>query len=354
MMRSVPAKATDDTYTADEFTEGVSQESQNLVLSSGQVLTAADLNQMGKAAAIYGGAGDFYTDSGGVNTYVLAPGGTRQTPPTLLDGMRVRFIAGNTNSGASTVNVNGIGVTPIEQGGSALVGGEIVAGAIIELAYNTSNGSFTVVYGLLADLGLGTPGDIDTYDANGAPVRLAIGAEDEVLTVNGSGGLGYSPGVAGGWIKHGTVHDGVTSGIEIDWTGIPAGVNKVNIIFKNHSFSGTAELAMRLGDAGGFETTGYTGSVSTSAGSDNWSANAQISRSALASNDRSGSVTLTRFTGNEWQITGSTNNAAGGATTFNGDKTLSGELTQLRLRSDNGSDTFDATGGGITAALYYQ
>ena len=61
-------------------------------------------------------------------------------------------------------------------------------------------------------------------------------------------------------------------------------------------------------------------------------------------------MTIVNLTGDAWQITGSTNNAAGGATTLNGDKTLTGTLTQVRLRSDNGSDTFDGSG---TYILYY-
>lgn len=67
------------------------------------------------------------SDSGAVNAYVIA---LSPAPAALTPGMMVaidNIVASNT--GASTLNVNGLGALPIEfPGGAALAGGEIVAG----------------------------------------------------------------------------------------------------------------------------------------------------------------------------------------------------------------------------------
>lgn len=147
-MRSVPTKITGNTYTATEFNELMSQELQNSVLTSGQILTAADLNQLGKAMSVYGSAGDFYTDAGTANTYVLTPIGTpaRQTPPSYTDGVRVRFVVGNTNTGASTINLNSLGVKSIkENGGAAVPAGRIVAGSVVEAVFLSTPDEFQLV-----------------------------------------------------------------------------------------------------------------------------------------------------------------------------------------------------------------
>ena len=52
-MREVSRKVTDSLYSADEFTEGVSQESQNFVRDSGRQLDEADEHQMVKSALDY-------------------------------------------------------------------------------------------------------------------------------------------------------------------------------------------------------------------------------------------------------------------------------------------------------------
>jgi hypothetical protein len=62
-------------------------------------------------------------------TYAAAPAGYFQ-------GQRFCFIAGFANTGAATLNVNGIGAKNIFMDGVALVGGEIVAGSVVEMVYD--------------------------------------------------------------------------------------------------------------------------------------------------------------------------------------------------------------------------
>lgn len=143
-MREVAAKTTGDTLPAIEWEEGSSRELQNAVESAGLTLSELNLNQLGETLAIYAATSDFYTDSGSVNSHVLSPIGSRQAPPSLTDGVRVRFIAGNTNTGASTVNLNTIGVKDLVEQSAALPSGRILAGSVIEAVYVLASDKFEI------------------------------------------------------------------------------------------------------------------------------------------------------------------------------------------------------------------
>lgn len=138
-----------------------------------------------------------------------------------------------------------------------------------------------------------------------------------------------------------------TSGTSIDFTGIPAGTRRIILHFVGVSLSGTAGFRVRLGDAGGPETSGYLGSYAVitttvastlaTAGFDTVGGN--------AANVWHGKMVLdledaTDFT---WTATHalSTSNTEG-MSIGSGSKSLSAELTQVRLTTTNGSDTFDA------------
>lgn len=71
---------------------------------------------------------------GSVNAYTL---NLSPAPSALIDGMEVRgFISADTNSGASTFNLNGLGARSILGGAyAALKGGEFVSGAMVTLRW---------------------------------------------------------------------------------------------------------------------------------------------------------------------------------------------------------------------------
>lgn len=123
-MLPVPPKSTGQQYSATEFTDGVSQESQNFVASTGLALNGGDLTQMEQAALRYVSNGTEYSDGGTANNYLLTPVVSGFQVPDYFDGLIVRFHANATNStgsGASTVNVNSLGVKDIVRlDGSAL------------------------------------------------------------------------------------------------------------------------------------------------------------------------------------------------------------------------------------------
>lgn len=85
--------------------------------------------------SIWGG-----NSTGSSSAYVLSP------IPAMTEyknGRNTSFIANHTNVGASTLNISGIGVLAIKTGtGSALSGGEIVAGNVITVVYDSTAGYF--------------------------------------------------------------------------------------------------------------------------------------------------------------------------------------------------------------------
>jgi len=138
-----------------------------------------------------------------------------------------------------------------------------------------------------------------------------------------------------------------TSGTSIDFTGIPSWVKRVTVMFNGVSTNGTSIKQIQLGDAGGFETTGYLGAGiqltdATSVNAATITTGFGI-RSALAADTINGAVIIANLTGNTWVAQGSlTDSSRGAGYLVGGAKALSDVLTQVRITTVNGTDTFDA------------
>ena len=126
----------------------------------------------------------------------------------------------------------------------------------------------------------------------------------------------------------------------IDFTGIPSWVKRITVVFNAVSTSGTSNPQIQLGDAGGIETTGYTVS-SLESTTTHYTAGFGI-KFASATASLNGSLVLTNVSGNVWAGTGLFNNTSTAVASLAGSKTLSDVLTQLRITTVNGTDTFDA------------
>ena len=138
-----------------------------------------------------------------------------------------------------------------------------------------------------------------------------------------------------------------TSGTVIDFGSIPAGIKRVTVMLNEVSTSGTSAFRVQLGDAGGFEVTGYAGSVDSSGAAVNiWNGGAGIdlSTAAVAAGVFSGVLTLTLLNSstNVWAAMGIlTRTDAGAVYRTAGRKALSAVLTQVRITTVT-PDTFDA------------
>jgi len=142
-------------------------------------------------------------------------------------------------------------------------------------------------------------------------------------------------------------HAATTSGTAHSWTTIPTWANKVELIFHSVSTSGVSPIMVQLGDSGGIENTGYTGSVVNTGASTSTSVSATagwlLEAASAASIAVSGVFIMRRVFSTNWTYSCVLANA-GSAIIFSsaGSKNLSGDLTTINVRAQNGTDTFDA------------
>ena len=118
----------------------------NLVISSGQTPSTSNLEQLGIGSARYSSGGQFFTDSGTANAYVLSPVSPFKSPVSsgagegYFNGMIISFRAGNANSGASTVNVNSAGVKNLKKAdGTDVATGDILTTRDVAFRYDGTN-----------------------------------------------------------------------------------------------------------------------------------------------------------------------------------------------------------------------
>jgi hypothetical protein len=137
-----------------------------------------------------------------------------------------------------------------------------------------------------------------------------------------------------------------TSGTSIDFTNIPAWVERITVLFSGVSLSASANFLIQLGVSGTPETSGYTsvGNVTTAAGVAQVTSTAGfIIYAATASYLQNGAVRLHNITGNTWVADGVLcNTTAQNYTAFvAGSKALAGVANMVRITSTS-TDTFDA------------
>ena len=138
------------------------------------------------------------------------------------------------------------------------------------------------------------------------------------------------------------------SGTSVDFTGIPSWAKKITLQFAGLSTNGSSIICLRLGTSGGFDASGYNGSVysaASSAGlSELFTTGLALHRTGMGSASvvRNGIATFTLIGSNQWagvQQNGhhdtAVMNSAGCA------RQLSGVLDRIRLTTVNGTDTFD-------------
>ena len=133
-----------------------------------------------------------------------------------------------------------------------------------------------------------------------------------------------------------------TSGTAFDFTSIPAGTREIMVCFNNVSLSGSDDLLIQLGDSGGIETTGYLSATANASSFTSFTNGLGIGGAGGTLNFSGVMVLVLMDSANNTWVestgvgrTGNQGEAGGGV------KSLSAELTQLRL-TRSGSNTFDA------------
>ena len=223
---------------------------------------------------------------------------------------------------------------PYLTGASTAALTDLTAQARTFLAYSTALAMFNGVSPLT------TQGDI-LYHNGTNNVRLAKGTALQEVRMN-------SGATAPEWFTptpNITVASSVatTSGTTITLlSSVDSGVSRITLCFSGVSTDSTSNFLIQLGDSGGFETTGYTGSatnITASTGATD-TTGFILTAGIGAANAYSGRAVLQHVGSNEW-IIDSNLGASGSGHIGVGTKTLSGVLTQVRITTVSG-DTFDA------------
>lgn len=207
------------------------------------------------------------------------------------------------------------GITPNELSSGSVTSNAIADGTIVNADINASA---DIAGSKLAD---NSTSGVKLTDASVAPAKLS-----QPLTLSTA--------------KNAT-------GTVVDFTSIPSWVKRITVIFNGVSINGTSVPLIRLGDSGGIEATGY---ICTSQwyyagnGIERSTVGQPIGSDLGAVALISGSVSILLIGSNTWVFSGNTVIEASPfyVNSCAGKKALSDILTQVRITTVNGTDTFDA------------
>ena len=137
------------------------------------------------------------------------------------------------------------------------------------------------------------------------------------------------------------------SGTSVDFTGLPAGVKRITVMFNVVSTSGASSYLVQVGNStpttsGYVSVSTYTNTVGTVGGTSSTAGMGLFT--GTATNQIFGSFTLINVSGNIWVGTGVTADtvAATFTVTSSGRVSLASALNMVRITTVNGTDAFDA------------
>lgn len=140
-----------------------------------------------------------------------------------------------------------------------------------------------------------------------------------------------------------------TSGTTHSWTGIPSWAREIKVMFVGVSLSGTSDILIQLGDAGGAEATGYLSSsidladASAVVGTNSTTGFRVIGGAGTRVWHGCLHISMEDSSDNTWVAQGGFSRSEGaGSSIIRGSKATSAVLDRITIVSGNGSDTFDA------------
>ena len=238
----------------------------------------------------------YANSAGSSNAYTYASDAVAAISTSYARGMSVVFKANHSNSGASTLNVDGVGATAIRKGGaeSALITGDIVANGIYRCTYNGTYwilenpdpASFAVADATTAAFAALATADNSMLDFTGTDTMAAVSYATVVTnlavaglalantftaaqTINLNAAALPSPS-AGTSLHIGQAND-TSNRVTLDGFGNSNGL----VTFRRARTSAAAPSALQASDSlGGFQFWGYGASA--------YSSNARVSFVAVA------------------------------------------------------------------------
>ena len=190
-------------------------------------------------------------------------------------------------------------------------------------------------------------GDLIYSDGTDTINRLAKGTASQLLTMNAGATAPEWASAASAGFTYGT-EQATTSGTYVTHGSIPAGTSLIHLLFNKVSQSTTVGMNVQLGDAGGIEATGYLSTSDRTGNNLATSTTAFLFEMAYADTQLGGVMTLARVnTSHDWVVAFLGRMRTASNLYVSGSKTLSAELTQIKVSVVSGA--FDA---GSTQILY--
>ena len=145
-----------------------------------------------------------------------------------------------------------------------------------------------------------------------------------------------------GVINSGTAQNS-TSGTNIDFIGIPAGVKRITVMFAGVSTNGTSNLLVQIG-SGSFTASGYSGQCNAGGALTAMSTGFMVNSNIAAANFHSGNAIINTVGSNTWVESGCVLNqgVSSNGCYSGGFIAIGGVLDRIRITTVNGTDTFDA------------
>ena len=139
-MKALNGQSTGSSISASDWNQ-LPSEIQNVIEDAGLTLADGVVIQLAIAISHYVARSDFYTGAGTANAQTLTPIGSIEVPDAYLIGMRVRWRPSNNNTGAATIDVDGLGAQTIvqEDGSTALAAGNLNTARMSEAWYDGTN-----------------------------------------------------------------------------------------------------------------------------------------------------------------------------------------------------------------------
>lgn len=338
------------------FAQGISNGSQTLTaVADGTATThAATVGQLQSSASKLVGS------VAGTNTIT---GAVTPTLTAYASGQQFTFVPANTNTGATTINLDSVGAKNIFWNGAACVGGELrqnipatveYDGTQFNIIANGFNAPFLDTHPVVegsADSTKKARFEVDGLTTATTRVYTLQDSDDTLVgrattdTLTNKTITGTTNTVGAGVLG---TEQATTSGTAIDFTGIPSWAKEVVLLFRGVSTSGGDDILIQLGDVDGFENTGYvgTGGSYTTGGQTVTSFTTGFGVNVNDASDViSGRVviSLEDAANFAWAAGGTlSDTATASSKTTAGYKELSAALTQIRVTTTGGTQTFDA------------
>lgn len=212
----------------------------------------------------------YAVDSGTANTYAVA---LNPAPTVYVDGMAVAVKITNASTGASTLNINALGVKPIlDSLGNAITSGGLKAGLIYSFRYNATTGNF-IVQGkggggnaVAGDLLSGKTATVDTGQITGTLALTGSAVAGDILTGKTAYNTdpktqiaGTIPSVVSQFLARAGTTDKALSNAYYQGCSIPAEPDALAVnILTGKTILGVAGTAKRTASGSGTSTNALT------------------------------------------------------------------------------------------------